>query len=48
MGKFKQLREEVYRLAKRKLHLEKEIKTMTFYISTLKKELDARMPVSSI
>ncbi|MBT4257881.1 hypothetical protein HOD88_01710 [archaeon] len=41
-----QLREELYAVAKRKLVLEEEMKTMNFYLSTLKKELDFRMPAA--
>lgn len=45
MGVLKQLKEELYEIAKRKLALEQEMKSINFYISVLKKELDQRTPV---
>ena len=46
MKGFKQLREELYNIAKRKLSLEQEMKSADFYISVLKKELDYRTPIA--
>ncbi len=43
MGIIQQLKEELYQIIKRKLLLEKEIKTMDFYINVLKRELDQRL-----
>ena len=37
-----QLREELYDVAKKKLVLEAELKTMDFFIMALKRELDQR------
>lgn len=39
-----QLKEELYAMALRKLSLEQELNSMNYYIRTLKKELDQRMP----
>ncbi len=39
-----QLREELYSIAKQKLLLEKELKRINFFIKTLKKELEYRVP----
>ncbi|MBU0894248.1 MAG: hypothetical protein KKF48_02275 [Nanoarchaeota archaeon] len=41
-----QLREEVYNITLKKLELEEKLKSMCFYIATLKRELDQRMLMS--
>lgn len=43
-----QLREELYSIALRKLRMEKEIKDMNSFISTLKKELECRQTCMQI
>jgi len=39
-----QLKEEIYDLAKRRLVLESELKKTNFFLATLKKEFDLRIP----
>jgi len=41
-----QLKEEVYSVAQRKLVLEEELKTINFFITILKKELEHRYPLT--
>ena len=41
-----QLREELYQVAKDKLALEEKMKSLDFYIRTLKRELDRRQPAT--